>query len=102
MLKVCRVKLSDCSKLIDEVLDVGHTVLETLSLSDGLEEDSSLGGSLGWVSWDLIPMVEDTLREGTTGSGRAGDGHEQWVDTWMKMPSGKWQCIASGSAPAKM
>jgi ketosteroid isomerase-like protein len=40
--------------------------------------------------------------KGTAGSGKAVDAHERWVDTWMKMPSGKWQCIASGSAPAKM
>ncbi len=40
--------------------------------------------------------------KGTSGSGKSVDTHEQWLDTWMKMPSGKWQCIASGSAPAKM
>ena len=34
--------------------------------------------------------------------GKAVDAHEHWVDTWMKMPGGKWQCIASASAPAKM
>ena len=44
MPKVSRTKLSECSKLVDEVLDVGHAELETLSLSDGLEEDTSLGG----------------------------------------------------------
>ena len=37
-----------------------------------------------------------------TSDGKAVDAHERWVDTWMKMPSGKWQCIASASAPAKM
>jgi ketosteroid isomerase-like protein len=40
--------------------------------------------------------------KGTLGNGKAIDAHERWVDTWMKMPNGKWQCIASGSAPAKM
>jgi len=40
--------------------------------------------------------------KGTTGSGKTVDAHERWVDTWTKMPNGKWQCIASGSAPAKM
>jgi ketosteroid isomerase-like protein len=39
--------------------------------------------------------------KGTT-NGKPVDAHERWVDTWMKMPSGKWQCIASASAPAKM
>jgi ketosteroid isomerase-like protein len=37
-----------------------------------------------------------------TVAGKAVDSHENWLDTWMKMPSGKWQCIASASAPAKM
>ena len=40
--------------------------------------------------------------KGTDAKGKSVDAHERWVDTWMKMPSGKWQCIASASAPAKM
>ncbi len=40
--------------------------------------------------------------KGTTGDGKAVDSRERWVDTWVKMPNGKWQCIASASAPTKM
>ena len=40
--------------------------------------------------------------KGTSGDGKTVDAHERWVDTWMKMPNGKWQCIASASTPAKM
>ena len=40
--------------------------------------------------------------KGTDGNGTAVDTHERWTDTWMKMPNGKWQCIASHSAPIKM
>jgi ketosteroid isomerase-like protein len=40
--------------------------------------------------------------KGTDSEGKAVDAHERWVDTWMKMASGKWQCIASASAPMKM
>ena len=40
--------------------------------------------------------------KGTDAKGKPVDAHERWVDTWMKMPSGKWQCIATASAPAKM
>ena len=40
--------------------------------------------------------------KGTGSDGKAVDAHERWVDTWMKMPSGKWQCIASAAAPSKM
>src|SRR5271157_3958032 len=39
--------------------------------------------------------------KGTSSDGKPVDAHERWVDTWMKMPSGKWQCIASAAAPAK-
>ena len=27
---------------------------------------------------------------------------ERWTDTWVKMPSGKWQCVASHASPLKM
>ncbi len=37
-----------------------------------------------------------------TVAGKSVDAHEHWIDTWMKMPGGKWQCIASASAPTKM
>ena len=30
-----------------------------------------------------------------TDSGNPLDVHERWTDTWVKMPSGKWQCVAS-------
>ncbi len=37
--------------------------------------------------------------KGTDQDGKSVDAHERWVDTWTKMPDGKWQCIASASAP---
>jgi ketosteroid isomerase-like protein len=40
--------------------------------------------------------------KGTDPKGKAVDVHERWVDTWMKTANGKWQCIASASAPVKM
>jgi ketosteroid isomerase-like protein len=37
--------------------------------------------------------------KGTDPSGKPMDVHVRWTDTWVKMPSGKWQCVAShGSA----
>lgn len=29
-----------------------------------------------------------------TGEGKAFDEVERWTDTWVKMPNGKWQCVA--------
>ena len=39
--------------------------------------------------------------KGTDGTGKAFDGKERFADTWVKMPDGKWQCVASASAPIK-
>jgi ketosteroid isomerase-like protein len=39
--------------------------------------------------------------KGTDASG-ALDVNERWTDTWVKMPSGKWQCVASHGSPVKM
>lgn len=40
--------------------------------------------------------------KGTDAAGKPFDTNERWTDTWMKMPDGKWQCIATQSAPIKM
>jgi ketosteroid isomerase-like protein len=40
--------------------------------------------------------------KGTDASGKAMDIHERWTDTWVKMPSGKWQCVASHGSLVKM
>jgi len=40
--------------------------------------------------------------KGTEASGKIVDLNERWTDTWVKMPMGKWQCVASHSSAAKM
>jgi ketosteroid isomerase-like protein len=40
--------------------------------------------------------------KGTDESGKPFDVHERWTDTWVKMPNGHWQCVASQASPAKM
>jgi ketosteroid isomerase-like protein len=37
--------------------------------------------------------------KGTDENGKPLDAHDRWTDTWVKMPSGKWQCVASHSSP---
>ena len=39
--------------------------------------------------------------KGTDGTGKHLDLHEQWTDTWVKMPSGQWQCVASHGSTIK-
>jgi ketosteroid isomerase-like protein len=38
----------------------------------------------------------------TDPSGKLVDANERWTDTWVKMPSGKWQCVASHVSSLKM
>ena len=40
--------------------------------------------------------------KGTDDNGKPVDEHERFTDTWMKMPSGNWQCIASHGSTIKM
>jgi ketosteroid isomerase-like protein len=38
----------------------------------------------------------------TDTSGKLMDTHERFTDTWVKMPSGNWQCVASHESPVRM
>lgn len=40
--------------------------------------------------------------KGTDASGKPFDEHERWTDTWVKMPNGKWLCVATQASPVKM
>jgi uncharacterized protein (TIGR02246 family) len=37
----------------------------------------------------------------TDASGKSTDANERWTDTWVKMPDGKWQCVASHTSAVK-
>lgn len=39
--------------------------------------------------------------QGTDESGKAFNTHSRWTDTFVKMPDGKWQCVASQSSNIK-
>jgi uncharacterized protein (TIGR02246 family) len=40
--------------------------------------------------------------KGTDEKGKPLDGDYRWTDTWVKMPNGKWQCVATQSSLVKM
>jgi uncharacterized protein (TIGR02246 family) len=40
--------------------------------------------------------------KGTDPSGKPLDIRERFTDTWVKMPNGKWQCVASHGSPVKL
>ena len=39
--------------------------------------------------------------KGVDGDGMDIDRSERWTDTWVKMPNGKWQCVASQQTTSK-
>jgi ketosteroid isomerase-like protein len=39
--------------------------------------------------------------KGTDEAGKPLDVRERWTDTWLKMPGGQWQCVASHASPIK-
>ena len=39
--------------------------------------------------------------KGTDAAGKPIDSHERFTDTWVKMPDGKWQCVASQASAVK-
>ena len=59
---------------------------------------------------DVKVIVFGTTAIATGGSKATGTGpdgkpvgsHVRWTDTWVKMPSGKWQCVASHVSNIKM
>jgi ketosteroid isomerase-like protein len=40
--------------------------------------------------------------KGTDPTGKRFDTSERFTDTWVKMPNGNWQCVASHESPVKM
>src|SRR5580700_5653713 len=39
--------------------------------------------------------------KGTDAAGKRFDDNDRWTDTWIKMPSGNWQCVATHDSPIK-
>ena len=53
------------------------------------------------VHGDSAIVTGNWVGKGTDGAGKAIDAKERWADTWVKAAGGKWQCVASASAPMK-
>jgi uncharacterized protein (TIGR02246 family) len=54
------------------------------------------------VSGDTAIATGGFTGKFTDPSGKLVDANERWTDTWVKMPSGKWQCVASHVSSLKM
>lgn len=53
------------------------------------------------VFGDTAIAVGGFKGKGIDASGKSFDAHIRWTDTWVKMPNGKWQCVASAESPVK-
>jgi uncharacterized protein (TIGR02246 family) len=54
------------------------------------------------VFGDTAIATGGSKAKGTDESGKPLDEHVRWTDTWVKMPNGKWQCVASQGSPVKL
>jgi ketosteroid isomerase-like protein len=54
------------------------------------------------VFGDTAIATGGSKAKGTDASGKPLDEHVRWTDTWVKMPNGKWQCVASHGSSVKM
>jgi len=54
------------------------------------------------VYGDTAIATGEFVGKGTDSSGKPVNDHSRYTDTWVKMPSGKWQCVASQDTPIKM
>ena len=53
------------------------------------------------VFGDTAIAVGGGTFKGTDSSGKPLDMHARFTDTWVKMPSGKWQCVATHTSTIK-
>ena len=53
------------------------------------------------VFGDTAIATGTSKAKGIDGSGKPINEHVRWTDTWVKMPNGKWQCVASHVSPIK-
>jgi ketosteroid isomerase-like protein len=54
------------------------------------------------VFGDTAIATGDFKAKGTDASGKPLDVHVRFTDTWVKMPNGQWQCVATHDSPVKM
>ena len=54
------------------------------------------------VFGDTAIATGDFKSKGTDAAGKSFDVDIRWTDTWLKMPNGQWQCVASQGSQVKV
>jgi ketosteroid isomerase-like protein len=76
---------------------------ETLAATKTIKWDSAETDDVKVTVFGDTAVATGGFRgKGTDGSGKPLDVQERWTDTWVKMPNGQWQCVASQVSPVKM
>jgi ketosteroid isomerase-like protein len=76
---------------------------QTLAMAKGTKWDSVEYEDMKVMAFGNSAVAIGVFEaKGTDDKGKALDEHERFTDTWVRMPSGKWQCVASHASPIKM
>jgi ketosteroid isomerase-like protein len=73
---------------------------ETLAATKGTKWDAYEYEGLKVTVFGNTAIATGTFKgKGTDPAGKPLNSHERWTDTWVKMSSGQWQCVASHGSP---
>lgn len=93
--------------LADKFVDTGvdgkvSTKAEMLATAKGTKFDSAEYEDVKVVVFGNTAIATGGFKAtGTDSSGKPLNEHIRWTDTWVKMPTGKWQCVASQGSTIK-
>jgi len=91
-------------KFVDTTIDGKVTdKAETLATAKATKYDSVEYDDLKVTVFGDTAIATGTFTaKGTDPSGKPLDTRERFTDTWVKMPNGKWQCVASHGSSVKI
>lgn len=76
---------------------------ETLATAKATKYDSVEYDDVKVTAFGGTAIATGTFKaKGTDSSGKPLDAHERFTDTWVKMPNGQWQCVASHGSAIKI
>lgn len=76
---------------------------ETLADVKSMKWNSAENSDVKVIVFGDTAIATGSLKgRGTDASGKPFDLDVRWTDTWVKMPGGKWQCVASHDSTIKM
>lgn len=76
---------------------------ETLATAKATKYESVEYDDLKVTAFGGTAVATGTFKaKGTDPSGKPFDSNERFTDTWVKMPNGQWQCVATHVSPLKM